>query len=332
MPNVLLKCRPTLAQLADRLRPPRPDGIELYLDAADLAGDEVCREVVARVKRFQLPPGFPIVVEGPIRTLDGTFFDTTRLSPANRLLVERLTWVGEALGAEAVLVHLIAPRVDRRSFAVPASRRLAERSARFLAHYAARAIERGLQPLIENMPPILRMREGRALATPLGMPAEDLVAMVEAVPGLRVTLDLSHAGLYVNARRLAARPPTASCQVGDLAPSLLAEHRMRGVSLPAFLVRFLQGLPEVDDVATFADRLTPWLYSLHVSNARGVEGEGLPYDDGELPLDDLVLRLVPHVRHAATETIEPDPDHAVHMRTAQRRLLAALAGVVATGG
>jgi hypothetical protein len=38
--SILLKARPTPTQLADRLRKPVPDGLELYLDTADLATPE----------------------------------------------------------------------------------------------------------------------------------------------------------------------------------------------------------------------------------------------------------------------------------------------------
>src|SRR5439155_20173002 len=60
----------------------------------------------------------------------------------------------------------------------------------------------GAVPTIENMPPVLRMRRGDFAFTPIGMASDDLQWLVERAPGLRVLVDTSHAGLYLNARRL----------------------------------------------------------------------------------------------------------------------------------
>ena len=38
-PRILLKARPLPQQLADRLAPPAPDGMELYIHEADVTGD-----------------------------------------------------------------------------------------------------------------------------------------------------------------------------------------------------------------------------------------------------------------------------------------------------
>src|SRR5688572_33111316 len=81
-PSILLKARPTPTQLADRLREPVPDGLELYLDTADLASPEAMDGVVANLDACDLPSDFVLLVEGPIRSLDGEFFDLTRDSEA----------------------------------------------------------------------------------------------------------------------------------------------------------------------------------------------------------------------------------------------------------
>ena len=72
--KLLLKARPTPAQLADRLRPIDgiwPDGIELYLAAADLADQSTLDEIVTRLNSAQTPPDFAWLIEGPVDSLDG---------------------------------------------------------------------------------------------------------------------------------------------------------------------------------------------------------------------------------------------------------------------
>jgi hypothetical protein len=134
------------------------------------------------------------------------------------------------------------------------------------------------------------------------MVPEDLAWLVDRLPGLRLCLDVSHAQLVVNARQ------------GRAEPGRDWSH------LQAFLHAFAP-LEGVDD---FVDRLAPWIFSVHVSNASGVMGEGLPYGQGDLQLDPLIRRLGAIARYIVTETLEPDPDHARLMREAQARISAVL--------
>src|SRR3954465_13120613 len=110
--RILLKARPTQAQLDDRLRDPRPDGLELYLDTVDLATDEAMDGIVARLDAAGLPSDFVLLVEGPIRSLDGEFFDLTRDSEADRELMRRLIGLSQRIGAIGANVHAIAPDRD----------------------------------------------------------------------------------------------------------------------------------------------------------------------------------------------------------------------------
>src|SRR3954462_11953037 len=98
--RILLKARPTPRQLADRLRPPLPEGLELYLDGQDVATAEARQGVVDRLRAYDLPADFALVVEGPIRGLDGEYFDLADQRPANYELLDRLPrlWAGRAGG------------------------------------------------------------------------------------------------------------------------------------------------------------------------------------------------------------------------------------------
>src|SRR5919206_2470524 len=91
--RLCLKARPTPTQLADRLRSVDglwPDGVELYLAAADLADPATLETIVRRIEGCDVPDGFAWLIEGPVDSLDGADFDVTRESQADRLVVQRL--------------------------------------------------------------------------------------------------------------------------------------------------------------------------------------------------------------------------------------------------
>src|SRR5919202_4569963 len=206
--KILLKARPTPQQLADRLQPPLPEGLELYLDGQDMATAEARQGVIERLRAYALPADFALVVEGPIRGLDGEYFDLADPRPASYELVERLAELGAAVGASGLVIHAIVPRFSLAWD--PAEREAVfARCLELLRTYVAAAEAPGLVPTLENVPPVLRMREARYLYTPLGMSPEDMVRFLDATPGLQATLDVSHAQLYVNARQAAGPTPPA---------------------------------------------------------------------------------------------------------------------------
>src|SRR3954449_8933987 len=157
--QILLKARPTQAQLDDRLRAPRPDGLELYLDTVDLATDEAMDGIVERLEACALPSDFVLLVEGPIRSLDGQFFDLTRDSEADRELTRRLIDLSKRIGAVGANVHAIAPDRDPAALTLKNRERLLHQALGPPRLFAERALGAGIVPTIENMPPILRMRE-----------------------------------------------------------------------------------------------------------------------------------------------------------------------------
>src|SRR4051794_26214927 len=133
--KLLLKARPTPAQLADRLRPVDgvwPDGIELYLAAADLADQSVLDDIVARLNGAAVPPDFAWLIEGPVDSLDGQDFDVTRESPADRLLLERIAQIAERIGARAVNIHVISPNADLQRLTVACRAELLDKAVPFL--------------------------------------------------------------------------------------------------------------------------------------------------------------------------------------------------------
>src|SRR3954447_15404736 len=133
---VLLKARPTPAQLADRLRDPVPDGLELYLDTVDLASAEAMDGVVANLDAAGLPADFVLLVEGPIRSLDGEFFDLTRDSEADRELTRRLVSLSSRIGARGANVHAIAPDADPSALTLQNRKGLLDRALGPLRYFA----------------------------------------------------------------------------------------------------------------------------------------------------------------------------------------------------
>ncbi len=295
--RILLKARPTPEQLADRCADPWPDGLELYLDRADVVTTDECADVLRRIREYELPEGFSFVVEGPIRGLDNEYFDLGECTDATKELVRRLGWMAAELGAEGVVMHTIMPRFTLTDDDWAQREATFQRCMDFVQFYADTLLPLGVAPVIENVPPVLRMREGRYLFTPLGMAPEDVRWFIDRTPGLMATLDVSHAQLYVNARGMAER------EEGD-----------EGVQP---LMRYLRRFPPIDSVERFVDVLGDAIFEAHVSNASGLLGEGAPYDEGDIDMERVIGRLARTARFLITETLEPDNNRAVYMRQAQ---------------
>lgn len=307
--KILLKARPTAEQLADRLADPVPDGLELYLDASDISGERWLATLEARLAALDVPAGFVWVVEGPLRSLDGSFFDLSRPTAANMEVIRRLVAFGRAVGASAAVIHAIAPTTQAEAFSREICNQALQESLPLLRFYAKLCRENDIVPTIENVPPVTKMRESRLMHSLIGMAPADMIFLTENTEGLRVTFDLSHAQLYLNA--------AASC------PSAVPEEI-------APLVSYLSRSRTVSTIADYIDTIDRLVLEAHFSNARGLFGEGLAYNDGEIELDWVVMRLRQTAEYLVTETIEPDPRKAILMREAQRRMTAVLASVLNT--
>jgi len=302
--RILLKARPTVEQLADRFAPPWPDGLELYLDRADVLTEDDCEQVLRRIRSHPLPDGFSFVVEGPIRGLDNEYFDLGACTEPTKELVRRLGRMAVELGAEGVVMHCIMPRFSLSDADWTGREATFAGCLDFVQFYADTLLPLGVVPIIENVPPVLRMREGAYLYTPLGMAPEDVRWFIDRVPGLMATLDVSHAQLYVNARGMAERDE------GD-----------EGVQP---LMQYLRRFPPIASVEGFLDVLGDSIFEAHVSNASGLLGEGAPYDEGDINMERVIGRLARTARFLVTETLEPDNNRARNMRRAQAGMTSVL--------
>ncbi len=299
--KTLLKARPTPCQLADRVRQPVPDGIELYMATEDLL---VRREEMAeRILAHRPDAGFSYVVEGPLRSFDGAFFDVTVDNEANREVLQRLAALGKAIGAQAAVIHAIAPRSSFQELVGADRESVLRQSLSLLGYYADQCETAGIVASIEDVPPVAFMREARPSYSLLGVAPEDMVFLCRSVPGLRVTLDVSHAQLYINA---------ANGDPGAAPPGLTS------------LAQYWRERRSVRSLDEYIDTIQGYLVEAHLSNARGITGEGLACYDGDLDLATVARRLAPLVQFLVTETIEPDPDRSTLMREVQQCLQAAL--------
>lgn len=299
--KILLKARPTQPQLEDRLRDPVPDGLELYLDRLDLLDDNWLDRIRLLVPQSRLSSEFVWIVEAPIRTLGGTYFDLTANDTDHRETLRRVIQVGAAIGAAAANVHVVAPTTDTRDLSGADRARKLEATFPVLEFYVTACIDAGMVPQVENIPPVGRMREGAFVFSPIGTTPGDLLALADAFPTLRFTVDLSHAALALNWKK--AEPAVVG---EELRPVAVYARNAGG---PALLGEWLD--PLVDLTTT-----------VHVSNASGLLGEGLAYGDGDEDLDAVLRPLIGIVHFFVTETLEANPDNAMGMRDAQRRLLA----------
>jgi hypothetical protein len=306
--KLCLKARPVPTQLADRLRPVDgvwPDGLELYLAAADLATQAGLDALVRRLEAIEVPNDFAMLIEGPVDSLDGGDFDVTRGSEADLLVVERLAHLAHRIGARAVNIHVISPSTDLSRLTLECRAALLDRAVPFLARFVELMLAAGAVPTVENMPPVLRMRRSDFSFTPIGMASEDFRWLVRRVPELRVLPDTSHAGLYLNARHLQPDPAY-------------------GWSSP--LRTYLDTLPEeAPDLVGYMQSLAPHVENAQISNASGILGEGLAYGEGDFDLDPAIRWLDQHARHIVTETIEANNDDAALMRDALCRMRLAVA-------
>ena len=296
--RIVLKARPTALQLADRLRPTPPEGLEMYLDLRDIEHDDWLARLLKIWELQQIPADFTVLVEGPLRSLDGSFFDFTVNSTANRIVIDRLTTFGREVGAEAACVHEIAPTFDLAGVSREEGLSLVEKCVPLARYYRDQCQNAGLVPTVENIPPVARMRESLFMTSTIGGPPEHLVHLAKCVPGIRFTIDTSHAGLFLNAvNGDDAGDPNLRSLIGTLAESSDAR--------------------TMDEYLDVVDGL---IETAHVSDAKGILGEGLAYGAGSLDLESAVDRLLRSARWIVTEVLEPDPDKSPNMRYAADRI------------
>jgi nucleoside-diphosphate-sugar epimerase len=286
----LLKAAPEPDQIIDRLEGGPWRGLELCLATAHVSDDAALERSIS-VVRDRLPDDLAVAAEAPVSWPSGAFVRVDRLDREAREGIERSARFAAAIGSPVLTIHLFTP-LDPDAFR---SRPALDESAveQFLGFYAKVCLAAGVKPLIENVPPVLRMRTGGVYFSPIGGHWRDLVRWRERLPDLGFTIDTSHAGLF---RSFAAAYPS------------------------------LLGLSSDDELELerFVEELGPAAEVAHISNSHGLLAEGLPYESGELALDPVVGRLGELVRFIVAEINEPDPNSSPDMKAGYHAIERAL--------
>jgi len=287
----MLKAAPEPDQVADRLSGGDWRGLELCLAPRHVASPEALDAAIA-VGREAAAEGVALTAECPVAWPSGAFVRVDRLDAEARRGIEASARFAAAIGSPVLTIHLFAPMTPAEYRAHGALDAAALDA--YLRFYAAACAGAGVTPLIENVPPVLRMRTGGVFLSPVGGHWRDLQAWCGRVEGLRVTLDTSHAALFAH--------------FAAAYPSLFGLASDDGLALE----RYVEELLALTEVA-------------HVSDAHGLLGEGLPYGGGELELDPVVRRLGERVPFIVAEINEPDPARSQDMKAGYRAIERALA-------
>src|ERR671935_1405125 len=288
----LPKAAPEPDQLADRLEGGPWRGIELCLAGKHVADAGALARAVSAAERALSGLQLAVTAEAPVSWPSGAFVRVDRLDEEARAGIERSAEFASAVGSPVLTIHLFVP-LSPAEFCVAAPPDDAE-VERFLRFYAEACTSRGVRPLIENVPPVLRMRTGGVFLSQIGGHWRDLLEWRQRVPALGFTIDTSHAALF---RSFVAAYPALFGLASD------------------------EGL----ELERYVEELGPAAEVAHVSDAHGLLGEGLPYGSGELDLDPVVRRLGELVPFLVAEINEPDPARSADMKAGYRAIEAALA-------
>jgi nucleoside-diphosphate-sugar epimerase/sugar phosphate isomerase/epimerase len=288
----LLKAAPDPEQIAERLADGPSRGMELCLGPRDVESDDRIA-AVTEAARAALPGGdFAVTAEAPVSWPSGAHVRVDQLDDEARAGMERSAEFAAGVGSPVLTIHLFTPQSPeefRSSWRPDGAGIDEDRVERFLRFFADACASRGVTPLIENVPPILRMRTGGVYLSPVGGHWRDLLAWRARIPELGFTVDTSHAALF----------------------------RAFAVAYPSL---FGVGDPDDVDLGRYIEELGPAAEVAHVSNAHGILGEGLPYGTGDLDLDPFVRRLAALVPFIVAEISEPDPLESTSMRAAYRAI------------
>jgi nucleoside-diphosphate-sugar epimerase/sugar phosphate isomerase/epimerase len=288
----LLKAAADPAQIAERLDGGPPRGIELCLGPRDVESDERIA-AVTKAARAALPEAdFAVTAEAPVSWPSGAHVRVDRLDEVARAGIERSAEFAAGIGSPVLTIHLFTPQSPeefRDSWRPDGTGVDEDEVERFLRFFAAACASRGVTPLIENVPPILRMRTGGVSLSPIGGHWRDLLDWRARIPELGFTLDTSHAALF---RSFAV----------------------------AYASLYAYGDADELDLSRYVEELGPAAEVAHVSNAHGILGEGLPYGTGDLDLDPSVRRLAALVPFIVAEISEPDPMDSTSMKAGYRAI------------
>src|SRR5918993_158481 len=193
----LLKAAPEPDQIGERLDGGPWRGIELCLMPRHVESDELIDAAIA-VARDALPQDdFAVPAEAPVAWPSGAHVRVDRLDEEARAGIERSARFAAGVGSPVLTIHLFTPKSPdefRRDCRPDGAGVDEDEVARFLGFFAESCLSCGVTPLIENVPPILRMRTGGVFLSPIGGHWRDLLCWRERIPELRFTFDVAEIG------------------------------------------------------------------------------------------------------------------------------------------
>src|SRR3954462_4537583 len=176
-PILLLKAATEREQLADRLDGGAWNGLEVPLMPGHVADDAAVERAIAAGR--EAAPG-AVTAEAPVAWPSGAFVRVDRLDDEARAGIERSARFAAGIGATVLTIHLFVP-MDPDEYRVLGE--LDDAAVQeFLAFYAQACGAQGVTPLIENVPPVLRMRTGGVYLSPVGGHWRDLLHWRAQVP------------------------------------------------------------------------------------------------------------------------------------------------------
>ena len=164
----LLKAAPEADQVAERLADGPWAGLELCLMPGDVRDDASTQRAADVVRRAVDASGDEVALtaEAPVSWPSGAFVRVDRLDDEARDGIVRSARFAAAIGSPVLTIHLFIPQTPEE---LRASGGVDEPAVEaFLRCFARACGEHGVTPLIENVPPVLRMRTGGVYLTPIG--------------------------------------------------------------------------------------------------------------------------------------------------------------------
>src|SRR5512133_512815 len=179
----LLKAAPEPDQIADRLDGGDWCGLELCLMASHVASDEAIARAIGNARVAIDGRDAVVTAEAPVSWPSGAHVRVDRLDDEARAGIERSADFAAGIGSPVLTIHLFVPTTPAQYRGTLAGPDTAE-VERFLTFYANACVERGVIPLIENVPPVLRMRTGGFFLSAIGGHWRDLLEWRERVLAL----------------------------------------------------------------------------------------------------------------------------------------------------
>src|SRR5262245_54105957 len=181
----LLKAAPDPGQIAERLEHGASRGIELCLGPRDVESDDRMAAVTEAARAALPDRDFAVTAEAPVSWPSGAHVRVDRLDDEARAGIDRSAEFAAGVGSPVLTIHLFTPQTAeevRTGWRQDGASVDEEEVERFLRFFADACAGRGVTPLIENVPPILRMRTGGVYLSPVGGHWRDLLEWRGRIP------------------------------------------------------------------------------------------------------------------------------------------------------